>query len=132
MNHDQLTHLALSYPGTQLKYPFDPDLPVFYVGSKMFALLGHQEGFPSVNLKTTPEEAWMLREAYPGTVLPGYHMNKQHWNTILLNGKVPSDILVGMLEDSYRLVFANLRKSERETIRPSIPVAAQAQEEWHD
>jgi predicted DNA-binding protein (MmcQ/YjbR family) len=116
MNHQQLNDFALNKPGTSRRYPFDPHLPVLFVGEKMFALLGHTDGVESVNLKGDPEQNWMLREQYPKTVLPGYHMNKRHWNTVLINGTVPEDVLLQLVEESYLLVWRGLPKSERQQI----------------
>lgn len=116
MNHEKLIELGLSYNGTSLQYPFDPQMPVLYVRNKMFALLGKQQGVDSVNLKTSPAEAWIQRESYPGAVIPGYHMNKKHWNTVILNGSVPDEVIVTMLWESYQLVVANLPKSERQEL----------------
>ncbi len=116
MNHRRLIELGLKYPGTRLRYPFDPNMPVLFVGSKMFALFSDWYGAESVNLKTSPDEAWLQRETYPGAVLPGYHMNKRHWNTVVLDGRVPDDIVVQMLDDSYRLVAAKLTRAEREAL----------------
>ncbi|MBB6634334.1 MmcQ/YjbR family DNA-binding protein [Cohnella thailandensis] len=116
MNGQQLIDKGLAYPGTSLRYPFDPEMPVLFVGSKMFALIGVRSGAASVNLKTSPEEAWLQRETYPGSVLPGYHMNKKHWNTVLLDGSVPDSVIEEMLEASYRLVRAKLTRAEREEI----------------
>ncbi len=113
MNHQQLIELGLSYNGTSLRYPFDPGLPVLFVRDKMFALLGKHQGEESVNLKTSPDEAWMQRETYPRVVLPGYHMNKLHWNTIILNGVVPDEIIIEMFRESYLRVVANLKKTDR-------------------
>lgn len=117
MNHQMLIEHGLGLPGVTLRYPFDPDLPVLFAGSRMFALLGHMEDVESVNLKGDPEENWLLRQQYPGAVLPGWHMNKKHWNTVLLNGNVPDSEVVAMLEQSYRLVVARLPKQEREAIQ---------------
>lgn len=116
MNHALLIALALKKPGTSLRYPFEPNLPVLYVGSKMFALLGHQSGVPSVNLKADPDTIWLMRQTYPDTVLPGYHMNKRHWNTVILNGRLADEELENMLEESYQLVRRNLSKAEKEAI----------------
>lgn len=113
MNHATLIEHGLEYIGTSLQYPFDPDLPVLFVGSKMFALLGKTGEHESVNLKADPEEVWMLRQQYPGSVLPGYHMNKKHWNTVVLDGKVQDEEVLVMLELSYQLVWNKLTKSER-------------------
>jgi predicted DNA-binding protein (MmcQ/YjbR family) len=114
LNHEQIIKLGLRYDGTSLRYPFDPHMPVLFVHNKMFALLGEQQGVESVNLKTPPDEAWLLRETYPGTVIPGYHMNKKHWNTVILNGSVPNDVIESMVRESYLLVVAKLPKSVRE------------------
>jgi predicted DNA-binding protein (MmcQ/YjbR family) len=116
MNHEKLIAHGLTLAGTSLKYPFNPNLPILFVGSKMFALFGMTDGKQSVNLKVVPEEAWMLRQQYPGTVLPGYHMNKKHWNTVVLDGVVPDAELIDMLELSYYLVYKKLTKKEREEL----------------
>jgi len=82
----------------------------------MFALLGHTGDEESVNLKADPEEAWLLRQQYPSSVLPGYHMNKKHWNTVLLDGTVPDEEVIAMLEQSYQLVRSKLTRQEREAL----------------
>lgn len=117
MYYQQLIDLGLNYEGTSLRYPFDPDLPVLFVQKRMFALLGKLQGVEMVNLKTSPEEAWLHRETYPGAVIPGYHMNKKHWNTVLLNGAVPDDVIIEMFWESYQRVVAKLPKVERESLR---------------
>ncbi|RUS49028.1 MmcQ/YjbR family DNA-binding protein [Cohnella sp. AR92] len=116
MTEKKLIERGLAYPGTSLRYPFDPDMPVLFVGSRMFALFHANGDKPRVNLKTSPDEAWLQRESYPGSVLPGYHMNKKHWNTVLLDGSVPEPVVLEMLEASYRLVWAKLTRAERDAI----------------
>ena len=116
MNHHQLIEIGLNYEGTSLRYPFDPDLPVLFVQKRMFALLGKLHGVEMVNLKTSPDEAWLHRETYPEAVIPGYHMNKKHWNTVLLNGVVPDEVIIEMLWESYQRVIAKLPKVERESL----------------
>lgn len=116
MNHQQLIEAGLGKRGTSLRYPFDPDLPVLFVRDKMFAILGTTQGTPSISLKASPDEIWLQREAYPNAVLPGYHLNKRHWNTVVLNGIVPEVTVLQMLDESYRLVVAKLPKAERETL----------------
>lgn len=113
MDHQTLIQYGLSKPGTQLKYPFDPDLPVLFVGNKMFALFGHTNGFPSVNLKADPEEAFLQRNQYSQAVFPGYHMNKRHWNTVVLNNTLSDEDVLGMFDDSYQLVFKGLPRHEK-------------------
>lgn len=95
-------------------------MAVLFVGSKMFALMSRQTGAESVNLKVSPDEAWLQRETYPGAVLPGYHMNKRHWNTVLLNGEVPDEVVVQMFRESYELVLAKMPKAAREEIAASL------------
>nr|WP_276353704.1 MmcQ/YjbR family DNA-binding protein [Cohnella sp. YIM B05605] len=114
MDHQAIIERCLQWPGVALKHPFDPHLPVLFVGSKMFALLGRTGESESVNLKADPEEAWLLRQQYPNAVLPGYHMNKKHWNTVVLDGTVPDREIAAMLEQSYRLAAARLTRSEKE------------------
>lgn len=116
MNHERLIAAGMAKAGTSLRYPFDPDLPVLFVGSKMFALLGKTGDRESANLKAAPEESWLLRQQYPDTVLPGYHMNKKHWNTVVLNGEVPDEEILQMLEQSYLLVRGKLTKAERDEL----------------
>jgi predicted DNA-binding protein (MmcQ/YjbR family) len=116
VNHAKLEEVGLAKEGTSLRFPFDPKLPVLFVGSKMFALLGRTGLHESVNLKVDPEEAWILRQQYAGSVLPGYHMNKKHWNTVVLDGSVPDGEVLAMLEQSYLLARSKLTKREREQL----------------
>lgn len=95
-----------SLPGVVLDYPFGEDVAVYKLGDekgKMFALL--QEGSDPVrlSLKCDPTLAELLREKYD-TVLPGYHLNKKHWNTIICSGLVPDDELRDLIRHSYELV----------------------------
>ncbi|WP_127589281.1 MmcQ/YjbR family DNA-binding protein [Paenibacillus koleovorans] len=116
MTHDDIIAYGLQKRGVSLRHPFDPLLPVLFVGSKIFALLGSHTGSPSVNLKADPEDAWLQRQTYPGAVTPGYHMNKRHWNTVHLNGAVPDDELRTMIDESYLLAARSLRKDDREAL----------------
>ncbi|MGN7454101.1 MmcQ/YjbR family DNA-binding protein [Paenibacillus pasadenensis] len=120
MNHEKLLRIGLGYPGASVKTPFDPHMPVLFVKDKMFALLGSTGGVESVNLKVSPDEAWLQRETYPDAVLPGYHMNKRHWNTVVLGGAVPDDVVEGMLQESYLLVVAGLPKAVRAELAASL------------
>lgn len=104
---------CLSLPQTTESFPFDANTLVFKVAGKMFALLD-VELFESVNLKCEPEMAEELRERYDA-VLPGYHMNKKHWNTVLVNGSITDKLLLQWTKLSYDLVVASLPKKIRET-----------------
>ncbi len=96
-------------------YPFDIETLVFKVCGKMFALLGEKFEVPSINLKCEPQQALMLRDMYPA-VKPGYHMNKKHWNTVLLDDSIPEVELMSMIDHSYALVVKGLKKSERQSL----------------
>lgn len=99
--------------GATRDYPFGPDVLVFKVAGKMFALSSRHMGHDSLNLKCDPDEAQALRDIYPA-VIPGYHMNKKHWNTVLLDGSVPSGEIERMIDNSYRLVVESLPKTKRQ------------------
>ena len=98
-------------PYVEEKFPFDEYTLVFYVGSKLFALTDLQTP-NSVNLKCDPEQAIELRERYMG-IVPGYHMNKKHWNTVNFEGNLPEELLTELINHSYDLVVKSLSKSVR-------------------
>ncbi|MBL7953842.1 MAG: MmcQ/YjbR family DNA-binding protein [Flavobacteriales bacterium] len=103
---------CLKKPGFSEDFPFGPEVLVFRVGGKIFALLD-VDAFESVNLKCDPERAVELRERYEG-IKPGYHMNKRHWNTVDAQGGVPGKLLLELADHSYELVKASLPKKVRE------------------
>ena len=107
MNIESFRDYCLSLKGTTDDMPFDESTLVFKVMGKMFALT-NIDTFESINLKCNPEKAIELREQYDGIVLPGYHMNKQHWNTIIMDDNISDAILKSWLKDSYDLVAATL------------------------
>jgi predicted DNA-binding protein (MmcQ/YjbR family) len=93
----------LSRPGAEESMPFGPDALVYKVAGKVFALALPDDFPPRINLKCDPERAIDLRDRFP-SILPGYHMNKKHWNTILLDGSVPGPLLRELIDHSYSLV----------------------------
>lgn len=93
-------------------FPFGEDVLVFKVAGKMFALLALNEMPLRVNLKCDPERAIELREQYE-SVLPGYHMNKQQWNTLVLGGELPDALVYELIDHSYDLIVASLTKKKR-------------------
>lgn len=115
MNIEEIREYCLTLKETSESFPFDESTLVFKVGSKMFALLSLEQPF-SMNLKCEPELAIQLREEYT-FVLPGYHMNKQHWNTIIELEQVPQRLLFEMIHRSYNLVIKSLTKRERESLQ---------------
>jgi len=112
MNIEQIREHCLKKKGVTEEFPFDEETLVFKVAGKIF-LLASLEAIPlQINIKCDPEKAIELREEYD-SVLPGYHMNKKHWNTIIIDGTVPTSNLFEWIDDSYSLVIAGLKKSER-------------------
>ena len=108
----------LSKPEAEETYPFDPVTLVAKVAGKMFALVAFREPPLRVSLKCEPYHALFLRERYPA-VRPGYHLNKQHWNTVDLDGGVPDEEVLLMIDESYRLVVKSLSKAAlRQLQRP--------------
>lgn len=103
----------MSKKGVTEEFPFGDSTLVFKVLGKMFALTGIE--FESINLKADPEEAMELRERYQ-SVQPGYHMNKKHWNTVILDGSVPDKLLMRWIDRSYDLVAAGLTKTQKQTL----------------
>jgi predicted DNA-binding protein (MmcQ/YjbR family) len=96
-------------------YPFGPDTAVYKVGGKMFALVPWSADPPTVSLKCDPEWAELLRKAYDA-VRPGYHLNKKHWNTLVLDGSIPDDELDELIEHSYHLVLESLPQRIRSAL----------------
>ena len=101
--------------GVEEDFPFDFTTLVFKVGGKMFALTDITPGVVSINLKCEPALAELLRSRYP-QVAPGYHMNKKHWNTVLVDGAIPDREIKMMIDHSYELVLKGLTKALREKI----------------
>lgn len=114
MNTEVLRNYCLSRKGATEEFPFDEFTLVFKVGNRMFALLS-LSGELSINLKCDPEKAIELREEY-SAVQPGYHMNKQHWNTVYIDGTIPSAMIFEWIDHSYDLVFQKLPTAERKRI----------------
>ena len=112
MNGEQARTYFLSLPESLEDFPFGPDTPVFKIKKKMFGFLRHKNGIAHINLKCKPEEAMVIRDIFEA-VIPGYHMNKEHWNTVILNGTVPREEIEKMIDTSYSLVVGNIRKSDR-------------------
>lgn len=110
MNIEQIREHCLKKKEVSEEFPFDEETLVFKVKGKIF-LLASLESIPlQINLKCDPEKAVELREQYE-EIQPGYHMNKKHWNTIIIDGTIPNRMLFEWINDSYNLVSAGLKKS---------------------
>ena len=112
MKGEQARTYFLSCPDAIEDFPFSADIPVFKIKGKMFGFLRYKENIAHINLKCNPEEARVIRDIFEA-VLPGYHMNKEHWNTVILNGSIPTEEIENMIDTSYSLVVRNLRKIDR-------------------
>lgn len=115
-NHKALLKHLLGLPGSEGSYPFGPGALVFKVANKMFALVAEDERPLTMNLKCDPDEALALRAAHKASITPGYHMNKRHWNTVLLDGSLPDALVAEMIGQSYALVVSSLPKATREKL----------------
>src|SRR3954452_21638232 len=115
MNPTELHDLCLSFHGAEETFPFGPETSVFKVAGKMFALSQLGADSPRVSLKCEPALAEALREAH-AAVLPGYHLNKRHWNTVIIDGSLSDDAISNMIEDSYDLVVSKLPRARRRAL----------------
>ena len=116
MNLEELRDFCLAKKGVEETLPFGPETLVFKVGGKAFLLTGFEYETLQFNVKCDPEKAIELREQY-ACVLPGYHMNKKHWNTVIVDGSVPENTVRQWIDHSYELVVSGLTKSERAKLR---------------
>jgi len=109
MDIEQFRDYCLSKPDVEEGLPFGGDVLVFKVQGKMFCLTVLDNAEFTFNVKCDPEKAIELREQYPA-VMPGYHMNKKHWNTIIVDGTLSNDFLRQCIDDSYSLVYKKPKK----------------------
>ena len=114
MNIEEYRDYCITKKGVTESFPFDESTLVFKVMGKMFALTG-VDNFEFINLKCTPENAIELREQHNG-IKPGYHMNKQHWNSVYNNSDVSDEIIYQLIDDSYQLIVKSLTKKLQEEL----------------
>jgi predicted DNA-binding protein (MmcQ/YjbR family) len=115
MNIEELREYCISKKGVEETLPFGPDTLVFKVIGKVFLLTGLDSDRVEFNVKCDPEKAIELREHY-SCVLPGYHMNKKHWNTIIVDGSASIKLLKEWIDHSYDLVVSGLSKAEQKKL----------------
>lgn len=109
MNIEEIRTFALSLKDVSESFPFGETVLVFKTNNKMFLLLPLDEVELQFNVKCDPDEAIQLRETFPNSVFPGYHMSKKHWNTIVVNGGLKNQQLKEMIAESHRLVSKKLK-----------------------
>ena len=115
MSPDGLRDYCLSFKGAEETFPFGPETSVFKVAGKMFALSQLAAHSLCVSLECEPALAEALRESH-AAVLPGYHLNKRHWNTVILDGSLSGQVIADMIEDSYDLVVSALPAARRRAL----------------
>jgi predicted DNA-binding protein (MmcQ/YjbR family) len=115
MELESLRAYLLKKKGAYEDFPFGPEVMVSKVKGKIFALVFLEDSPLSMNLKCDPDLAMHLREFYKA-VQPGYHMNKRHWNTIILDDSMPDDEIFALIDDSYELVVKGLKKADKLTL----------------
>jgi predicted DNA-binding protein (MmcQ/YjbR family) len=115
MSPGELRDHCLSFPGAEETFPFGPNTSVFKVAGKMFALSQLGADSLRVSVKCEPGLAEVLREAH-SAVVPGYHLNKRHWNTVIIDGTLPDGAIGAMIEDSYDLVVSKLPRARRRAL----------------
>lgn len=114
MGIDDIIEFANGLNGVEETFPFGPDTLVFKFGGKIFLLISLDETPLRFNAKCNPDKALELREEFPENVLPGYHMNKKHWNTIVVNNSIKLSFVKEIIEHSYNLVAGKKKKNEQE------------------
>ena len=115
MRPSKLREHCLAFPGSAETFPFGPQTSVFKVSGKIFAISRVRENPLRVSLKCEPLLAEQLREAH-AAVSPGYHLNKRHWNTVIVDGSLPERVVRDMIEDSYDLIVSKLPRSRRRAL----------------
>ena len=110
MDIESIRNFALALDDVTESCPFGPEVIVFKVKDKIFLLLPLDTDKVQFNVKCDPDDAIELREKYPESILPGYHMNKKHWNTVILNGQIHDEEVRHFIQNSHQLI---LRKSSK-------------------
>lgn len=115
MTHAELLAYLQSKQGSGASYPFDETTRVYKVAGKMFALVSEADDPLRLNLKCDPDQALALRAEHEA-ILPGYHMNKTHWNTLVIDRSLDAALIKELIDHSYDLVVAGLSAKERESL----------------
>lgn len=108
ITHKELEEYLLEFPSARLDYPFGEDAAVYKVDDKIFAIVREKSKPIQLSLKCDPNLAVTLRERYE-SVQPGYHLNKKHWNTVILTGQLPWEEIQALIRHSYQLVSGTQR-----------------------
>jgi predicted DNA-binding protein (MmcQ/YjbR family) len=120
---ERLHEYLVGMPGAYEDRPFGPDVPVYKVMGRMFAYVSPREPHAWLTLKLDPVTGQLARSTH-AAVHAGYHMNKEHWNTIVLDGTVPIDEIHAWIDESYDLVVAGLTRAKRAELRRAVEEVA--------
>ena len=120
MNLDDWRAYLLSFPAATEDMPFGPEVLVYRLVGKIYALLAWQEEPMRLNLKCEPNLALHLRDTYPKHVFAGYHMNKRHWNTVHLDGQLDNELIKTWISDSYDLIYTSLPKATQKQLQSPL------------
>jgi predicted DNA-binding protein (MmcQ/YjbR family) len=104
MHVEWVRDFCLSFDDVEECQPFGPENLVYKIKGKIFLLISLDDIPPRINIKTDPDKSIELREAYPDIILPGFHMNKKHWNTLVLNTRLSASLVQTLIRESYALV----------------------------
>ena len=115
MNIEDVREYCITKKGVTEGFPFGDDTLVFKVGDKVF-LLANLEGELRINLKNEPEKNMELREQFPA-IIPGYHMNKQHWNTLIMDGSLPISLVKKLIDESYKIIVDKLPQRIQQNLK---------------
>ena len=115
MDLGELIEYCVKFKASTEDFPFDEVTLTYKVGGKIFILIPTDSEELRINLKCNPEKAIQLREEHPA-IIPGFHMNKKHWNTVILDGSLSRKLLHELIKHSYELVYESLTKAKREEI----------------
>ena len=109
MNLSELTSTLFAFAGATEEFPWGPSPMVLKVGGKIFAIVGLEADPLKISLKADPEDAVIQRNMYEA-IQPGYHLNKEHWNTVTLDDRIPDKLLKQLIDESYQLVSKKLSR----------------------
>jgi len=113
---DVIKAYCLAKPGSSAGYPFGEGTLVFKVLDRMFALCSEDEQPLRINLKCDPDDALALRAQY-SAIVPGYHMNKRHWNSLIMDGSLPENLVFELIDHSYQLVVTKMSQTKQRKLR---------------
>ncbi|HOH38196.1 MAG TPA: MmcQ/YjbR family DNA-binding protein [Spirochaetota bacterium] len=116
MDLTEIRNYCIKKPGSTEDFPFDFDVLVIRLSGKIYLLTDIKTAPLKINLKCDPDNALYLREKYKDKILPGHHMNKKHWNTVIIDGSIPENEIYKMIDESYSLVYKGLNRKQQEKI----------------